>query len=297
MTLTKQKRPVQRPANHPKRNGQHHRQSQHYAKAYWPYLPVFAVLGLGLVLNSWITHMHHSVLGYSTNISSQVLLAETNGQRLSNHESALQLNAQLSAAAQAKANDMATRDYWSHVTPDGKQPWSFVDTAGYKYEAAGENLAYGFGSSDQVMTAWMHSPKHRANILNGVYQDVGFATANVADYQGTGPETVVVAMYGEPLGMINPSTGTTASTPVVLGTQIQNVSRLSLLSAASWVPLALAALCGAALALFFARHAFAWHKVLVRGERFFVAHPFFDVFLMSAAVFAFLLSHVAGTIL
>jgi hypothetical protein len=241
--------------------------------------------------------MHHSVLGYATNVSGQVLLAETYGERTTNHMPALQMNAQLTAAAQAKANDMAARGYWSHVTPDGKQPWSFVETAGYQYEAAGENLAYGFGSSDQVMTAWMHSPSHRANILNAVYQDVGFATANVPNYRGTGPETIVVAMYGEPLGMINPATGTTDSTPVVLGTQTKEVSRLSLLSTVSWMPLALAAICGAALALFFARHAFAWHKVLVRGEQFFMTHPFFDVFLMSAAVIALLLSHVAGTIL
>ncbi len=296
MTLTKPK-PVRRPANHHKRTGQHHNQGRHYAKAYWPYLPVFAVLGLGIVLNSWVGHLHHSVLGYSTDISPQVLLAETNGERVSDHKSALQLNAQLTAAAQAKANDMAAHNYWSHVTPDGKQPWSFIDAAGYKYEAAGENLAYGFGTSDQVMTAWMHSSDHRANILNSVYEDVGFATANVANYQGTGPETIVVAEYGEPLGVINPSTGNTTSTPVVLGTQVQNVSRLSLLSTANWLPLAAAALCGAALMLFFVRHALAWHKVLVRGEQFVVAHPFLDAFLMSATVFALLVSHVAGTIL
>lgn len=296
MTLTKPKQP-RRPANHHKRTGRHHTQSHHYMKTYWPYLPVFAVLSLGIFLNSSLARMHHNVLGYATNVSGQVLLAETNGERTAHHESALQLNPQLTAAAQAKANDMAARGYWSHVTPDGKQPWSFIETAGYQYEAAGENLAYGFGSSDEVMTAWMHSPKHRANILNGVYQDVGFATANVANYQGTGPETIVVAMYGEPMGMINSATGTTSSTPVVLGTQTQAVSRLSLVSTSAWAPMALAAIVGAALMLFFVRHAFAWHKVLVRGEQFFLAHPFFDVFLMSATVLALVLTHAAGTIL
>jgi hypothetical protein len=295
MTLTKHKH-VSPSVAHRKRTGQHHRHSGHYIKTYWPYLPVFAVLLLGVLLNGVIGRWHHNVLGYSTNISAQVLLAETNGERSNDHLPALQLNQQLAAAAQAKANDMAQRGYWSHVTPDGKQPWAFIDAAGYKYEAAGENLAYGF-SSDQVMTAWMHSPEHRANIMNSVYQDVGFATANVANYQGTGPETIVVAEYGEPVGMINESTGTTASTPVVLGTHTLAVSRASLLSTASWVPMLLAALAGGALTLFFARHAFAWHKVLARGEQFFLAHPFFDVFLMSLAVLAFLLSHAAGTIL
>ncbi len=296
MTLTKPKQP-RRPANHHKRTGQHHRPSDHYVKPYWPYLPVFAVLSVGVFINNWLGQVHHNVLGYATNISSQVLLAETNGERTSHHEPALQMSSQLATAAQAKANDMAKRDYWNHVTPDGKQPWSFIDTSGYQYEAAGENLAYGFGSSDQVMTAWMHSAEHRANILDSDYQDVGFATANIANYQGTGPETVVVAMYGEPAGMINAHTGNTTSTPVVLGTHTEVVSRLSLLSTAAWAPLALAAICGAALMLFFVRHALAWHKVLVRGEQFLMHHPFFDVFLMSVAVFAFLLSHIAGVVL
>lgn len=296
MTLTKQKR-VSPSVAHRKRVGQHHDHNKHYVKTYWPYLPVFAVLLVGIFANSWITRAHHSVLGYSTNVNSKVLLAETNGIRTSHHEAALQINDKLTAAAQAKANDMAQRNYWAHVTPDGQQPWAFITGAGYDYEAAGENLAYGFGTSDQVITAWMNSAEHRANILNGVYQDVGFATANVANYQGTGPQTIVVAEYGEPMGMINASTGDTTSTPVVLGAQTEQVSRVSLISNASWVPTLLAAIAGGAIAIFFIRHAFAWHKVLVKSERFLIAHPFFDVFLMSSAVLAFLLSHAAGTIL
>lgn len=296
MTLTKPKQ-VRRPANHHKRTGQHHRQTHHYVKSYWPYLPVFAVLSLGMFFNSLIARQHHSVLGYATNVSAQALLAETNGERTSHHQPALQLNQALTAAAQAKANDMAKRNYWSHVTPDGKQPWSFIAASGYQYEAAGENLAYGFGSSQQIITAWMNSSEHRANILNADYQDVGFATANVANYQGAGPETITVALYGEPVGMINSETNSTDSTPVVLGSHTEAVTRLSLVSTAYWLQLTLAAICGAALMLFFIRHGFAWHRVLVKSERFALAHPFLDVFLMSAAVLAFLLSHAAGAIL
>lgn len=293
MTLTKSKPVVRVPANHPKRHGQHHRQSRHYMKAYWPYLPVFAVLGLGMFFNSYVGRMHRSVLGYSTSISAQVLLAETNGERLSNHAPALNLNAQLAAAAQAKANDMAARGYWSHVTPDGKQPWSFVDSTSYKYQAAGENLAYGFGTSDQVMTAWMHSPEHRDNILNPNYQDVGFATANVANYLGNGPETIVVAMYGEPVGAIDVA----PVRPAVLDTATLAVSRLSLFSTAPLVSEIAAAVCGAAIAIFTLRHALAWRKVLAHSEEFIVKHPFFDVVLMAAVVFTLILSHVAGNIL
>lgn len=296
MTLNKQ-RTSRLSANQRKRIGQHHNHSRHYVKTYWPYLPVFAVLLAGILCNNMLSHQHRSVLGYATDVSPQVLLAETNGYRVSNHESALQINKQLTTAAQAKANDMAKRGYWSHVTPDGKQPWTFVTDAGYQYEAAGENLAYGFVSSDQVMTAWMDSPEHRANILDADYQDVGFATANVPNYQGNGPETVVVAEYGEPVGMISPSTHNFTSQPVVLGSQSQQVSRLQLIDSTATAEMIIAAVAGAAMTLFFIRHAWAWHKVLVKGEQFFIGHPFFDVFLMSMTVLCFLLSHAAGSVL
>jgi hypothetical protein len=293
MTLSKQK-PVHRVSAHGRRRtGQHHAHNRHYIKAYWPYLPVFAVLCLGIVFNMLIGRQNHT-LGYAANINSQALLAQTNGARTSYKEPALQLNPQLTAAAQTKANDMAQRNYWSHVTPDGKQPWSFVRQAGYQFQAAGENLAYGFGTSDQVVTAWMNSAEHRANLLNANYQDVGFATANVPDYLGAGQQTIVVAMYGEPVGMINTSN---VASPVDLGSDAEQVSRLQLLTTANWVQMSVAIVAGSALLLFFMRHAFAWHRVLVRSEEFFLKHPFFDVFLMSAVILMFLLSHAAGTIL
>lgn len=294
MTLTK-KTPVRRVSAHNrKRTGHHHNHNRHYIKSYWPYLPVFLVLGLGLIFNTVINRQNHSVLGYATDISAQAMLAQTNGERTSHNEPALQLNAQLTAAAQAKADDMAQRNYWSHVTPDGKQPWTFIQKAGYPFQAAGENLAYGFGTSDQIVTAWMQSTEHRANMLNPNYQDVGFATANVANFQGLGHRTIVVALYGEPIGMISVSNDTAAS---VLGEATVQVSRLQLISTASWVEMTVAAIAGAGLVLFFLRHAIAWHKVLAQGEDFFVHHPFFDVFLLSLAVLAFLLSHAAGSIL
>lgn len=293
MTLTKQKR-RQPTAAQRRLQGAHHKRNEHYLRPYWPYLPVFAVLGLGMFVNSLVHRADHNVLGYATNISNQVLLTDTNAARGEHHQPALELNKRLSEAAQAKANDMAKRNYWSHTTPDGQQPWSFVADAGYSYDAAGENLAYGFGSSDQVISAWMHSPEHRDNLLNSTYRDVGFGTANVANFQGHGPETITVAFYAEPTNLNATTHGTTNFEDLSAS---EPVSRLQVITTATWVQLGLATLCGAAIALFFVRHTFAWHKVLVRGERFALKHPFFDVFLLSLAVLVFLLSHAAGTIL
>lgn len=136
------------------------------------------------------------VLAYATNISRSDLLAFTNSHRSANGLAPLSLNSQLNTSSQGKAQDMINNNYWAHVSPSGVQPWYWFNWAGYDYQAAGENLAYGFDSSSGVLTGWMNSPSHRANVL-GDYADVGFGIANGDNYQG-GPNTVVVAHYGKP---------------------------------------------------------------------------------------------------
>lgn len=195
---TKPKRPTT--IQHRKRTGSHHKRTKAYHKSYWPYLPMLAIVLAGVLVNMvWAPHSG-GVLAYATNVSINGLLAETNSERLTAGQSGLVINQKLMAAAQAKANDMASRNYWSHITPEGQQPWWFVTNAGYDYQATGENLAYGFDNSDATVTGWMNSPSHKANLLNAAYQDVGFGIANAADYQGVGQQTVVVAMYGKVLG-------------------------------------------------------------------------------------------------
>ncbi|MEO6513530.1 MAG: CAP domain-containing protein [Candidatus Saccharimonadales bacterium] len=230
MTLAVRPKP---PANHKKRVGQHRTHNKHYAKAYWPYLPIVAVLVLGMVANVWFGRVHHDVLGYATEMSVQNLLDGTNKQRVANGLGSLALNSQLNQAAQAKANDMSARNYWSHNTPDGQTPWTFVSAAGYDYQAIGENLAYGFSTSSDTIAGWMNSPGHRANILNSNYLDVGFGVINIPDYQSSGPQTLVVAFYGHaattvaapaptpvaPAPTAVSQTGTSGGTPTPVSTE------------------------------------------------------------------------------
>lgn len=108
----------------------------------------------------------------------------------------LSYNSLLEQAAQAKANDMATKGYFSHNSPDGVTPWQWVKEAGYNFAYAGENLAVNFTESINVNRAWMDSPGHRANILNNKFTEVGIATAK-GMYKGR--ETIfVVQMFGRP---------------------------------------------------------------------------------------------------
>lgn len=193
--VTKKKKP---PTLHDRRrHGHHHKQSHRYHNTYWPYLPLILIVTLGVAVNSLWPTFQSAVLGYATNTSVNGLLLETNKQRAAHSVGKLALNSQLNAAAQAKANDMATRDYWSHETPEGNPPWVFITQAGYNYDSAGENLAYGFDSSSGTVTGWMNSPSHRDNLLSSTYLDVGFGIANAENYQNSGQQTVVVAMYAK----------------------------------------------------------------------------------------------------
>lgn len=184
--------------HHKRRAGKHHKHTSDYTKPYWPYLPLAIIIGLGVLVNSFWGVVQQAVLSYATNTSISGLVEETNVQRTGGGLASLALNSKLNQAAQAKANDMAARNYWSHNTPEGNPPWTFFSSAGYDYKAAGENLAYGFDSSSTTVVAWMNSPGHRANIMNGAYTEVGFGIANVASYQDAGEQTIVVAMYGAP---------------------------------------------------------------------------------------------------
>lgn len=189
----------QQTRQHKKRTGNHHGRGKHYLRVYAPYLPLTIIVALSILLGSWQPVMaRRGTLAYATNTSVSGLLAATNNQRAANGKSSLSINGQLNSAAQAKANDMVARNYWSHNTPDGQEPWIFLDSAGYNYAKAGENLAYGFLTSDDTVIGWMNSPSHKANMLDGGFSEVGFGFANSANFVNAGQQTVVVAMYGLP---------------------------------------------------------------------------------------------------
>lgn len=107
---------------------------------------------------------------------------------------ALTINKKLSDAAYAKALDMLANNYFAHVSPSGKTPWSWMDAENYNYIYAGENLAINFKTPQETETAWMNSPSHRENIMSKNYTEVGIAEAQgVLNGQ---PAIVVVEMFG-----------------------------------------------------------------------------------------------------
>ena len=85
--------------------------------------------------------------------------------------SELELDADLCAAAQARAQEIAQS--FSHTRPDGSSCFTILEEFGISYRAAGENIAMGQRTPEGVMDGWMNSSGHRANILNGTFTSIG----------------------------------------------------------------------------------------------------------------------------
>jgi len=306
MAIATKQKPRTSPV-HKKRVGTHQKRSQRFNKTYWPYLPIALVIAVGIFFNHSLSG---GVLSYATNTSPDGLLASTNVERVSNGAGAITINQQLTSAAQAKADDMAARNYWSHNTPDGQEPWVFVRSSGYTYQAVGENLAYGFGTSEATVAGWMNSPTHRANMLNSNYTEVGFGIANSANYQQTGGQTIVVAMYGRPAGLpvaagTNPEPSESAGgnqpiqvSAVVPEREEQKIARVQIATSGSapWSVFAVTVLLVGLLLALITRHSVAWHRALVRGEQFILTHKVLDVAIVSGIMIAFILTRTAGVI-
>ncbi len=162
-------------------------------KALFIYLFLFIFLQYGL---SFISFAKPDVLGVSTNISIEKVIVETNKKRVEAGLQPVKENSLLDKAAQLKAENMFAENYWAHFSPSGKDPWGFMNQAGYKFSYAGENLAKNFQTSEDVVIAWMNSPSHKENLMNPNYQDIGIAVVN-GTLQGQ-ETTLVVQMFGKP---------------------------------------------------------------------------------------------------
>ena len=86
-------------------------------------------------------------------------------------------NWELSRVARYKSEDMANKNYFSHTSPTYGSPFDMMKNFGIKYMTAGENIAKGQQTSVSVMTAWMNSSGHKANILNANFTEIGVGVA------------------------------------------------------------------------------------------------------------------------
>lgn len=132
---------------------------------------------------------------FLANLTQEAVIQQLNPIREDGGFLGLRVNSKLAQAAQMKAEDMINRGYFSHVGPDGEEPWSWFERIGYDYAAAGENLAVNFFDSKTLIDAWLASPTHAKNLLNGYFTDVGVGIAR-GEMEGKGDSTIVVMFLG-----------------------------------------------------------------------------------------------------
>lgn len=293
----------------------HIHKSEH--RHYWPYIPLLLMMLGSFLVFAMPPVIKSDVLAYATDMSVNQLLTSTNTHRIQQGSQALAINKYLNNAAQAKANDMVKRNYWSHNTPEGQEPWVFVSDAGYNYLKAGENLAYGFNNSDDTVTGWMNSPPHKANLLDTGFTEVGFGFANGQNFNNKGPETVVVAMYGKPQpaktagaaaqdegrdapavkpqGIEAPVTSDNSITrePATMGiAKIQTLTN----GRAPWTMFAIGLIVGISLVVLLVKHAAGVRHFVRNGEQFVLHHPLLDTILVSLVLAGSYMSQMTGFI-
>lgn len=178
------------------------RSNNHRSKLLHPEY-IFGLLGLAIfffigtyTLSLSDTQLGH-ILGYASDITIDKVITYTNQERAKSGLGAVTYNPVLSDAARRKAADMFSAQYWAHTSPTGKEPWDFMREVRYTYRVAGENLARDFMDTPSMVSAWMASPTHRANIMNPRYSDIGIAVVN-GTLHGT-ETTLVVQMFGDPV--------------------------------------------------------------------------------------------------
>jgi uncharacterized YkwD family protein len=109
---------------------------------------------------------------------AQQVLQLVNKQRASTGLAALVMDDKLSQMAMLKAQDMYNNNYFDHTSPTYGSPFQMMGKFQISFNTAGENIAKGQNSPEQVMNDWMNSEGHKANILNNTFTKIGIAYYN-----------------------------------------------------------------------------------------------------------------------
>ncbi|MEI4830269.1 CAP domain-containing protein [Bacillus sp. FJAT-53711] len=106
----------------------------------------------------------------------------TNAERAKQGLPALKVDTELSKMARIKSEDMQKNHYFDHTSPTYGSPFDMMKQFGISYRSAGENIAQGQQTPEEVVQAWMNSAGHRANILNSGYTHIGVGYVESGNY-------------------------------------------------------------------------------------------------------------------
>ena len=124
-----------------------------------------------------------------------------NGERANAGLPPLAIDERLVGLARERSNDMMTRGYFSHTTPEGKMIFDFLEASGIYSPYAGENLARSNAEASQAvqlaLSGFMNSPTHRKNVLNSHYTHLGIGEATTPSIQGPEDPSLASSSPGE----------------------------------------------------------------------------------------------------
>ena len=106
----------------------------------------------------------------------------TNAERKKAGLNPLKWNETLALFAEMHCEDMIERNFFSHVNPDGEDPFDRIKYFDIEYWSAGENIGAGQNSPKMVVEEWMNSETHRANILNPDFKSIGVSVLKGGSY-------------------------------------------------------------------------------------------------------------------
>ncbi|MED3126309.1 CAP domain-containing protein [Bacillus wiedmannii] len=106
----------------------------------------------------------------------------TNAERVKQGLPALKIDTELSKVARVKSEDMQKNNYFDHNSPTYGSPFDMMKKFGISYTSAGENIAQGQRTPEEVVQAWMNSAGHRANILNNGFTHIGVGYVESGNY-------------------------------------------------------------------------------------------------------------------
>ena len=120
--------------------------------------------------------------GVTESAEAEAVLQLVNKERTKQGLQALTLSSELTSIANTKAADMRDQNYFDHTSPTYGSPFEMLQRFGVQYSSAGENIAAGQRSAEDVMKDWLNSSGHRANILNKEYRELGVGYVTGGSY-------------------------------------------------------------------------------------------------------------------
>lgn len=128
------------------------------------------------------TQQPSTTVNSSVSAFEQKVVELTNAERAKYGVPALQLDVNLSKVARTKSSDMKAKGYFDHNSPTYGSPFDMMKQFGISYNSAGENIAMGQRSPEEVVNAWMNSEGHRKNILNASFTHIGVGYVAEGNY-------------------------------------------------------------------------------------------------------------------